>query len=124
MAEVIDLNQIQAQERRRREQGAAKRAAAVASALACGLCPRRCAYCGTTIESPVPSPPEAPYPFCSECLEEYRAFCRQGQGRPPEAFWHTPEWAQMWRTWLAFMKAGDEFRRSTAFLRLMEEHQD
>lgn len=125
MAEVIELQPREALERKRRQERARRRSAAVASALACGLCPRRCAHCGLTIEEPRPSPPEAPYPFCQECLEEYQAFRRREGGQTaPEAFWHTDGWAEMWRSWLLYMRAGDEFRRSAVFLRLMEEHQD
>ncbi len=125
MAEVIELQPREALERKRRQESARRRSAAVASALACGLCPHRCAHCGQTIEEPGAPQPEAPYPFCRECLEEYQAFRRREGGQTsPEAFWHTGEWAAMWRTWLMYMRAGDDFRRSAAFLRLMEERQD
>jgi hypothetical protein len=125
MAEVIELQPREALERKRHRESARRRAAAVASALACGLCPRRCAHCGQTIEEQRPSPPEAPYPFCVECLEEYQAFRRREEGRAtPEAFWHNDAWTEMWRSWLAHMKASDRFRGSAAFLRLMEEHRD
>lgn len=131
MAEVIDLNQRHKQGRKRLEDQARKRAAAVAGALSCGMCPRRCAHCGMAIEEAVIPPPEAPYPFCGPCLEEYQAF-RRFERQPAEdqdqhqveAFWHTPRWAEMWRAWLAHMRACDEFRRSAEFLRLMQEHQD
>lgn len=129
MAEVIDLNQRHKDSKKRLEDQARQRAASVAGALSCGLCPRRCAHCGMAIEEAVVPPPEAPYPFCGPCLEEYQAYRRfaaEPEGSAPrgEAFWHTPRWAEMWRAWLAHMRACDEFRRSAEFLRLMQEHQD
>lgn len=125
MAEVIDLNPFEARERKRLKEDAKKRAAAVAGALSCGLCPRRCVHCGQAIETPQPPPMDAPYPFCSECLQELLAFKRREKGgQLQEAFWHTEEWAGMWRNWLAYMKASDDFRRSAAFLRLMQLNDD
>ena len=125
VAEVIDIGQKTAKERRRREARAKRKAQAVASALSCGLCPKRCAHCGMTIEYYVPSPPEAPYPFCDVCLEEYRAFARRDKGDTiREAFWHTDQWADMWRSWLHYMKASDGFRKSAAFLKLMQEQEE
>ena len=125
MAEVIDLHRLQNQERRANQAKARARAASVAAALSCGLCPRRCAHCGLAIEEPTPPPLDAPYPFCGPCLEEYQAFRRREKGQDrPEAFWHTEQWARMWRGWLEHMRASDDFRRSPEFLRLMEEHQD
>lgn len=125
MAEVIDLNTREVRERKRLAESAQRRAAAVAGALSCGLCPHRCVHCGMSIETPQPPPADAPYPFCGDCLEELRAFKRMEQGgTKPEAFWHTEEWAAMWRTWLAYMKAGDKFRGSAAFLRLMATRED
>jgi hypothetical protein len=125
MADVIELQPREALERKRYRESARLRATAVASALACGLCPRRCAHCGQTIEEAWTSPTEAPYPLCPECLEEYQAFRRREQGLTAiEAFWHNDEWVEMWRSWLAHMKAGDRFRGSAAFMRLMKERQD
>ncbi len=122
MAEVIDLQRRKSKERRIAEGRARRRAQAVASSLSCGLCPRRCAHCGMAVEYSAPPPADAPYPFCEVCQEEYEAFRRREQGGEPEAFWHTDEWAEAWRTWLAHMRAGAAFRSSPAFLKLMEEH--
>lgn len=125
MAEVIDLQRRAGAQRKERQALAQRRAGAVAAALSCGLCPRRCAHCGLAIEDPPIASSPAPYPFCGPCLEEYQAFCRREQGDASvEAFWHSQEWATMWRAWLEHMRASDHFRRSPEFLRLMEEHQD
>jgi hypothetical protein len=126
MAEVIDLRQRDSKERRVRQARARRRAQAVASALSCGLCPRRCAHCGMAIdEPPLPGRDLGPYPFCAPCLEEYRAFQRWEEGiQEPEAYWHTDQWAEMWRSWLRHMEASDQFRRSAEFLRLMQENQE
>ncbi len=125
MAEVIDLERRKSAERRRRKARARRMAQAVASALSCGMCPRRCAHCGLPIDEPGLIPGDAPYPMCSPCLAEYRAYRRREQGDTTrEAYWHTEQWENMWRTWLEAMQAGEEFRRSPEFLRLMQEHLD
>jgi len=126
MAEVIELMPRKAKERKRLEARAARRAQAVAGALACGICPRRCAYCGMAIEDQPGGRPEGtPYSLCRDCYEEYQAFLRREQGAgEPEAFWHTEQWAEMWRTWLANMRAKEAFRNSRAFFKLMSHLQD
>ena len=125
MAEVIDLHRrAGAQQKEQREQ-AQRRAGAVAAALSCGLCPRRCAHCGLAIEDVPAAASLAPYPFCGPCLEEYLAYQRRQQGQTQtEAYWHSQAWVEMWRAWLAHMRAGEQFRRSPEFLRLMAENQD
>ena len=125
MAEIIDLHRRAGAQQKQQEAQARRRAGAVAAALSCGLCPRRCAHCGLAIEDPPIASSPAPYPFCVPCLEEYQAFFRREQGHgQPEAYWHTAQWSAMWRAWLEHMGANDRFRRSPEFLRLMEEHQD
>lgn len=122
MADIIDLRAREAQDNKRRQARIARRAQAVAASLACGACPRRCMHCGMPLDEPVYPPPQVPYNFCQACLEEYLAFVRGEKGRAkPEAYWHTKEWADTWRTWLANMKANEEFRRSAAFHKLMRE---
>lgn len=125
MAEVIDLHRRQTQEDRERQTRVKRRAPAVAAALACGCCPRRCAFCGQAIDQMlVPAPQETPFPFCGPCQEEYQAFRRRQQGQAaPEAFWHTAEWLAMWRGWLEHMQARERLRGSPEFLRLMQENQ-
>jgi hypothetical protein len=125
MAEVIDLNRRACAQKKDQQDQARRRAGAVAAALSCGLCPRRCAHCGLAIEDVPIGAAQAPYPFCGPCLEEYQAYQRREQGQPQiEAYWHSPEWAAMWRAWLEHMRAGERFRRSPEFLKLMAENQD
>lgn len=129
MADVIDLSARGAKEKKKLKARSERRAQAVAAALACGVCPRRCIHCGLPVEEPSAPLPEAPYNFCQPCKEELSAYLRRQKGQgggqmEPEAFWHTDEWAETWRTWLENMKARQAFRSSTAFLKLMNEYQD
>ena len=125
MAEVIELSGRQAKERRRKKARADRRAAAIAAAMSCGLCPRRCAHCGLALEGAPVLVPEVPYPFCQPCAEELEAFRRYRQGdQDKEAFWHTDDWSRMWQSWLDHMGAMETFRRSGEFFRLMQEHED
>lgn len=125
MAEVIDLKRRRTKDKRIAEGRARRRAQAVASALSCGACPRRCAHCGLPVEQMMPPPVDAPFPFCEVCQDEYEAYRRRERGSAEkEAFWHNDEWAETWRAWLAHMKAGAKFRKTPAFLKLMEEHLD
>jgi hypothetical protein len=125
MAEVIDLRGRKAKEQKKLKARARRRAAAVASAMSCGMCPHRCAHCGMPIEEPAPPSADVPFPFCLACFQEYQAYQRLEKGQTkPEAFWHTDQWAEMWRCWLKHMEAMEAFRRSPAFLHLMQESQD
>ncbi|MFH1034628.1 MAG: hypothetical protein V1806_08995 [Pseudomonadota bacterium] len=125
MAEVIELNRRACAQQKDQRDQARRRAGAVAAALSCGLCPRRCAHCGLAIEDAPPAASLAPYPFCGPCLEEYLAYQRRQRGQTQlEAYWHSPQWAEMWRAWLEHMGAGERFRSSPEFLRLMAETQD
>jgi len=126
MAEVIDLKNRASRGIKVRRARARRRAQAVASALGCGVCPRRCAYCGMTLDDPVSAPGQGPYPFCPGCDGEYRDFLRWEEGlrEEREKYWHTERWAGMWRSWLKHMEASEEFRRSAEFLRLIQEAQE
>lgn len=125
MADVIDLKKRQSKKQRIDKGRNRRKAEAVASMLSCGVCPRRCAHCGMAIEHFSPPPLDALYPFCEVCQDEYEAYRRRENGDDcREAFWHTDEWADCWRTWLAQMRASEAFRGSAVFLRLMEEHLD
>ncbi len=124
MAEVIDLNGRQARKQKRRKARAMRRAQAVAGALSCGMCPHRCARCGVALEGG-PAPGMTPWPMCPACHEEYLAYKRLKEGlEDREAFWHTQQWAEMWRSWLEFMQHTNEFRKSAAFTRLIQEIRD
>jgi hypothetical protein len=121
MAEVIELNGRKTRDKKRRKADARRRAQAVASAMSCGICPHRCSRCGLALESG-PASDLAPYPFCEPCHQEYLAYKRRENGdEHQDAFWHTAEWVQMWRTWLEYMRSTDAFRGSAAFMRLVQE---
>ena len=123
MAEVIDLDGKKRQHEKDRREKAKKRAVAVAGALTCGLCPHRCAHCGLPIKDQVNLPAELNFPLCGICLEEYQAYKRKENGeKGREAFWHTEQWFATWRTWLEYMRTSDEFRRSPAFLKLIQDN--
>ncbi len=125
MAEVIDLHRRKARERRVKKARADRRAQAVAAALSCGICPRRCAFCGLPAMELTPQTLKIPYPFCEACFDEHQAFQNWQEGDQGDGvFWHTKEWAQMWRTWLAAMEAGQGFRSSPAFQKLMSRYTD
>lgn len=124
MAEVIDIARRKGKERRKADARQRRKAQAVASALSCGLCPRRCAMCGQSVEDYLPLG-QAPYPFCEACHEEYLAFKRLEAGDGgDDAYWHNDQWAAMWRNWLSYMEASATFRQSPGFYRLMQEYSD
>ena len=124
MAEVIDLKGRKTRDRKRLEARAMRRAQAVAGAMSCGMCPHRCARCGMGLEDG-PALGKSPWPMCSACHEEYLAYKRYKEGlEDREAFWHTAQWAEMWRAWLEFMQHTDQFRKSAVFTRLIQEIRD
>lgn len=124
MADVIDLSRRNETKQRRRQEGRNRRKAeAVASALSCGMCPRKCAFCGQAIEYPEPPLSKVPYPLCDCCRDEAQAFLRYEEGLIDDnTFWQTEQWAHLWRSWLAHMDALGRFRNSREFLKLMQEY--
>jgi len=122
MAEVIDLSRRTSKQRRIDQGRQRRKAEAVAAAMSCGICPRRCAFCGQGVEEPQPPLVKVPYPLCASCHDEATAFLRREEGLADDVFWHTEQWAAMWRGWLAFMEAAGKFRGAPEFLRLMQEY--
>lgn len=124
MAEIIDLAKRKTKQSKRKEGRLKRTAQAVAAALSCGICPRRCAHCGLALEEVfIAMREKAPYPMCDPCQQEYFSYMRYREGiKQDQPFWHTEEWAEMWEAWLHHMESIDKFRRTAQFLRLMEEN--
>jgi hypothetical protein len=63
-----------------------------------------------------------PYHFCDSCAEDYLDYisCLQSKG-DPQMYWHNHEWLKVWRTWIDYQGAIDQYKNSKEFRRLIEE---
>ena len=124
MAEIIEL------EKRRQQQDSEKASGlheekidVLKRILQCARCQLKCSRCGAQIEqgddkchSPLP------YPLCSGCGDEYKAYLELSKGESGTGrYWHNEAWMQIWHTWLQHQKALDHYRTSKEFIKLMHE---
>ncbi len=91
----------------------------------CTRCVVKCAKCGSQIEAgkKESSRYATPYPFCSNCQEEYEEFQQRAKGEEqgPKYYWHNDQWLEVWRSWLEHQKCLDRYKHSKEFLQLLEE---
>ncbi|MCE5244676.1 MAG: hypothetical protein ABFD98_09230 [Syntrophobacteraceae bacterium] len=94
----------------------------------CTRCMMKCAKCGSQMEGEQDglSRFASPYPFCANCLEEYREYRERTAGRVPafSYYWHNEAWLKVWESWLEHQKQLDRYRQSKEFLQLLEEVED
>ena len=93
--------------------------------IQCTHCVNKCERCGTGVDiDPQENSDQAliPYHFCSSCAAEYRAYINNLQGqKDPDAYWYNDEWLNLWRQWIDYQGAVDQYKRSKEFQRLLNE---
>jgi hypothetical protein len=98
---------------------------AVRKIFVCTHCANKCERCGTSVGiEPRQESDQAliPYHFCSSCAEEYRAYINKLQGHgEPDTYWYNEEWLHLWRQWIDYQGAVDQYKRSKEFQRLLNE---
>jgi transcription elongation factor Elf1 len=98
---------------------------AVRKIYQCTRCASKCERCGSGIGiDPIDSAGSAPLPyhFCGSCAQEYRDYIDQLQGKSdPDSYWHNEAWLKIWRQWIDYQGAIDQYKRSKEFLRLLNE---
>ena len=94
----------------------------------CTRCMLKCAKCGTQLDSEPEEPARyaTPYPFCSNCREEYTEYRERANGehRNPKYYWHNETWLKVWESWLEHQSWLDRYRQSKEFLQLLQEVED
>jgi predicted amidophosphoribosyltransferase len=63
-----------------------------------------------------------PYLFCDVCAQEYISYIERLQGKEnPEFYWQNFSWMDVWRRWIDYRGATDQYIQSKEFLQLREE---
>lgn len=91
----------------------------------CTRCMLKCAKCGTQLdkEGEESSKYAMPYPFCTNCHEEYEEYRERTSGKQvtPKYYWHNELWMKVWESWLEHQNWLDQYRQSKEFLHLLRE---
>ncbi len=80
--------------------------------------------CGTQIQMDKsnPHPPQVPYRFCKNCLDEYLEFQKMLHGcGSSEYYWYNDEWIDTWKSWILYHKSLKRYEKSNGYRRLLEE---
>lgn len=98
---------------------------AVRKIFLCTHCANKCERCGSGVGlDPQKNADQSliPYHFCSSCADEYRAYINKLKGQQDaEAYWYNEEWLNLWRQWIDYQGAVDQYKRSKEFQRLLNE---
>jgi hypothetical protein len=101
---------------------------AVQKAIHCSQCMYKCEKCGTQIDiDPAgqkkrTNQPSGPFRFCETCHEEYLDYIAQLQGRGDRnCYWRNTNWRETWRTWINYQEAMNQYLKSKAFRKLVDE---
>ena len=98
---------------------------AVRKMFLCTQCANKCERCGAGVgQDPQEHSDQAliPYHFCSSCAEEYRSYINALKGQTdPDAYWQNDQWMDLWRRWIDYQGAMDQYMHSKEFRRLLSE---
>ncbi|MEJ2638588.1 MAG: hypothetical protein P8010_03340 [Desulfosarcinaceae bacterium] len=98
---------------------------AVRRVLQCTQCAAKCEKCGAGISQGEPDPKKQlriPYQLCEECGDEYIDYIERLQGRgDAEQYWHNEAWMKIWRAWIDYQGAIDQYLKTREFERLLDE---
>ena len=65
-----------------------------------------------------------PYRFCDSCADEFKDYIDMLQGSQDKSnYWHNEAWMKVWRAWIDYRGAIDDYLRSDEFQRLVSELQ-
>lgn len=98
---------------------------AVRKVFQCTHCASKCERCGTSIgpeNQTAANTPHVPYNFCDSCADEYMEYINRLQGKSnPQDYWYNHAWLQVWRSWIEYQGAIDQYLRSKEFRQLLDE---
>jgi hypothetical protein len=126
MGEIISL----ARKRQRSDQKRAgeerhRKIQAVRRVLQCTQCAAKCEKCGAGT-----SPGDMdehkrlriPYQLCEDCGDEYLDYIERLKGKgDAEQYWHNDAWMRIWRAWIDYQGAVDQYLKTKEFERLLDE---
>jgi hypothetical protein len=98
---------------------------AVHKVFQCTHCASKCERCGTSLGPDNQGPKDnlrIPYNFCDSCTEEYIEYINHLQGKGNDgAYWLNHAWLNVWRSWIEYQGAIDQYIRSKEFRQLLNE---
>ena len=126
MADIIEFNKKAQDFKISRDQSVRQRKIdALKKIFQCARCMLKCAKCGSQVEMDSQAAPgfATPYPFCTNCREEYREYRERLEGKSisSQYYWYNEKWMKVWESWLEHQTRLDEYRQSKEFLQLLEE---
>ena len=126
MSKIISIDdKLKLSAKQKSELARRRKIMAVRKVFQCTHCASKCERCGTSLGPDNRKPtdnPRIPYNFCDSCAEEYIEYIDRLQGKgDPEAYWHNHTWLKVWRTWIEYQGAIDQYLRSKEFRQLLEE---
>lgn len=129
MGNVVSLNRKQKLSKQKQAELLRKRKLqAVQKAIHCSQCVYKCEKCGVQIglepenERTSARKIQGPYRFCETCSEEYLDYIARLQGRgDSNCYWRNDTWRETWRTWINYQEAMNQYLKSNAFRKLIDE---
>jgi hypothetical protein len=126
MGDLISLaKKRQFSEKEKVAQQRQRKIQAVRRVLQCTQCAAKCEKCGAGIS--VGNPDEKrklriPYQLCEACGDEYVDYIERLKGRgDAEQYWHNDAWMRIWRAWIDYQGAIDQYLKTREFERLLDE---
>jgi hypothetical protein len=126
MGDLISLvDKRQRTSKDRASQQRQRKIEAVRRVLQCTQCAAKCEKCGAGI-----SPGDTdgrrqlriPYHLCEDCGDEYLDYIERLKGKgDAEQYWHNDAWMKIWRAWIDYQGAIDQYLKSKEFERLLNE---
>jgi len=143
MGDLISLaKKRQRSDQERAGQERQRKIQAVRRVLQCTQCAAKCEKCGAGIspregvagegvsQKEGASRREAeenkrlriPYQLCEDCGDEYLDYIERLKGKgDPAQYWHNDAWMRIWRAWIDYQGAIDQYLKSKEFERLLNE---
>jgi hypothetical protein len=126
MGEIISLaKKRQRTDEEKAGQARQRKIQAVRRVLQCTQCAAKCEKCGAGIASGERDEHKQlriPYQLCEDCGDEYLDYIERLKGKgDAEQYWHNDAWMRIWRAWIDYQGAVDQYLKSKEFERLLNE---
>ncbi|MDJ0781224.1 MAG: hypothetical protein QNJ22_04595 [Desulfosarcinaceae bacterium] len=126
MGELISLaKKRQDSDQEKASQERQRKIQAVRRVLQCTQCAAKCEKCGAGIatdEVDEGRQLRIPYQLCEDCGDEYLDYIERLKGKgDAEQYWHNDAWMRIWRAWIDYQGAIDQYLKTKEFERLLTE---
>jgi hypothetical protein len=112
-------------DREKASQNRQRKIQAVRRVLQCTQCAAKCEKCGAGISSGASDEEKRqriPYQLCEDCGDEYLDYIERLKGKGDAGqYWHNDAWMRIWRAWIDYQGAVDQYLKTKEFERLLDE---